>query len=207
MNHYETPGLVMHRIEAMVKWLGADIAQMEHNQSNVGYPILFCIFAQIDYIASIIYMSERSGRVRVGKYFKDFMQSEYRSLYGLSFPYNNYCLGNSSISNFGELLYVAVRCKLVHETNVFLPFSVSTRFDPKMKYSHLSYSEERKLIVIHAYEMNKDYLASKEKLFMKLSEKAFLDRISTNLSMIDTDLNNYMKQAECLFDMVLSMGD
>ena len=54
MNKYANPEKVISRVKRVIKLLDGDISNMRNNELNAGYPILICIFAQIDYLSSII---------------------------------------------------------------------------------------------------------------------------------------------------------
>lgn len=193
---YNTQDEAEIRINNVLKWLDGDISSMKDKTLNAGYPILFCVFAQIDYLATLIY-SAKSARVRIGKYFNEFMRSDERSIYGKSLKDYGLMLSGSRIANFGELMYVAVRCKLVHETNVFPPFSVTTEFpeDTKGK-EHLKPTDDGKYILVFAYQMSEDFKASKRRFFDKLnSDSDFFGRISKRLTSDDYNFDCYAHRA------------
>ena len=187
----------IQRIDQAIRWLGKNIRRMESKELNLGYPVLICIFAQIDYLSSIIYRSERSGRKRVGKYFNEFMASV-DPRYRLIFKNRHVSLdGRTTLKNLGELMYVAVRCKLVHESNVFPPFSVATKFDKHVKGEHLRPVEGGKHILLMAYEINRHFVDSVVQLKNRLRrDKGFLSTISKSLEAGDADLDCFSRRAE-----------
>ena len=154
----------------VLKFPIGDINNIRKYNINAGYLVVLSTMIMIETVACILYKKgAKASKEEVKKYFMEY-------LYIVDSNYNP-CLNSNTHTNtytFGSLLYEYLRCKLGHDSNAIEGFPVEAQ-DKYYAYHLYPYNGS---ILIHAYHLYDDFIASLEYVYEKAASDSQFLRIA-----------------------------
>lgn len=205
------PGKQNDSARDIIRWIDSrlcffqnDIRNIRASRINAGYPVLALVFSQIEYLSDLMYFQEakksKDNRPTqlAGKFINEEM-SHVNPIYGITFD-KAHNLQWGQAENFGELLYLTLRSKVVHQGGSYPPFEVTA--EEPATHLHMKFDAARRLFLVHAYRMNDELQGTIQMLFTRVldGEDGLLDVLKKGIIRENTRLRQYQRDVSPILD-------